>query len=855
MKKNFFKKLSFVVALAMIISVVAPAAGAFAASIKLNSTKKYLHLGVDGADDYNFNIVSEKGKGWKYTWESSDENVAVVNEKNGVVTATGVGTAKVTVFIVDKDGEEVGDATATVVVRDNIKEVSITKKPAGDKLAVGVPHDFNRDFVTVSGSKKVTSAITRWSVDPAEGATIDDKGVFTATKAGEYTITASSFQSKDKYNAYVKDSAANAAYLLASDTYKVNVVASMVGAKQEDKDTVKVTFNAPMADVDKNITVYQLVGETKVKVTLSKVEMDTDKKVASVSVYIPFTKGANYVVEYPGMDSVSFTAATTKVEDVASLQVVTTTAEINKAKDIEVKLFNSEGVDITTDELLARVTMKSSDDLGTYFNASAKQLTIFNKGVSATITATFHTYKYNASGVEEGLVEGAGVVTGVEADVENIVGLKAWTIVNDNDPKFGDVKQLIASDDYGYKLFVEFSTKTGSTAGTINSKDAAASFEFESADNSVLIISTDGSLYPVKQGAVTVIVKYGTGSSKSPIGTVNLTIADKKVATSFAVSTNNVTLTNAISDSAQVSLTVKDQLNRDFNYSTYKVEKLSGPDTGDTDVTPTGTLAKGDGKITFQGLGKTKGNYTYKITAEGLVQVVYVTILDGASDMVATSYRLQFSATSTDIAASAGKTDKGVTIDLYGYNKSNIKVAKATYGAQFKIEVAAPSISGGTWSYPADGTLATFDANNKYLLSEAVSGGALVKAPVGSYKVTAYEYKDTNNDTVADTWVAIDVQYFSVSDSQKKPVVASVKTQVFEGVVDPTAATSSALINVAKDSFKFTLDGSEVTNVISVDAIGTANKIYIKSVTIRQNIDNTYIDHKVEVGLNVEKKN
>ena len=98
MKTKFFKKLSFVLAVAMVLSVFAPAAGAFAAGEpKLNSTKKYLHLsGKPGSNEFNFNIKN-KVKGWKYFWESADEAVAEVNEKNGVVIATGVGKTKLTV--------------------------------------------------------------------------------------------------------------------------------------------------------------------------------------------------------------------------------------------------------------------------------------------------------------------------------------------------------------------------------------------------------------------------------------------------------------------------------------------------------------------------------------------------------------------------------------------------------------------------------------------------------------------------------------------------------------------------------------------------------------------------------------
>ncbi|TAH65773.1 MAG: hypothetical protein EWM47_10825, partial [Anaerolineaceae bacterium] len=164
MKTKFFRKLSFVLVVAMVLSLFVPAAGAFAASsVKLNSTKKYLHLDVEKLNTYNFNILSEKGKGWQYFWESDDESVAVVKETNGVTTATGVGKATITLTITDKDGEEVDTATAQVIVRDNIKEVTI-KNPV-DKLAVGEEHDYNRSFETVSGSTKKTSAITRWTVD------------------------------------------------------------------------------------------------------------------------------------------------------------------------------------------------------------------------------------------------------------------------------------------------------------------------------------------------------------------------------------------------------------------------------------------------------------------------------------------------------------------------------------------------------------------------------------------------------------------------------------------------------------------------------------------------------------------
>jgi len=147
MKKNFFKKLSFVLALAMIVSVLAPAAGAFAAAKpKLNSTKKYLFLGE--TNKYDFNIVTtSKRTGWKYKWTSSNKAVATV-ASNGLTTGKSIGTAEISVVIKNKDGEEIADLSADVIVKDSIKTVKITNLPKDGKMLAGATNDFNRSFTT-----------------------------------------------------------------------------------------------------------------------------------------------------------------------------------------------------------------------------------------------------------------------------------------------------------------------------------------------------------------------------------------------------------------------------------------------------------------------------------------------------------------------------------------------------------------------------------------------------------------------------------------------------------------------------------------------------------------------------------
>jgi len=844
MKKNFFKKLSFVLALAMIVSVLAPAAGALAASKpKLNATKKYLFLGETNKYDFN---VSNKKSGWSYKWTSSNKAVATV-ASNGVTTGKSIGTAEISVVIKDKDGEEVTELTADVIVKDSIKTVKISNGPTDGKLAVGKEFDFNRSYTTYGGSTKKTTSVTKWSVD-SDKATITSSGVFKATEAGEYTVTVRTFQSTAKYNAWLKD--ASAVKTVPTDSVKVTVAASMTGAKQVDGTSVNVTFDSAMTDVLKNVSVYQLVGTTKVKQLVKEVAMDADKKVATVKLYVDFTAESTYVIDYPNMESVSFVAATKKAEDVQKILITTTTATIKVAKPVVVKLLNADGVDITTPTLLGRVTMKSTGDVSTFFNATSKEVTIFTKGVTTTVTATYHSYKYNTTtGAEDGNLEASAVITGVEADATNLNGLSAWTLAaNSGAANFGDVKQRISVGDASTNLYVEMNTLTGTTAGKVSNK-TGSDFEFTSSDESVVILNGN-TVIPVKEGSAVIVVKYGTaGATKTPVAAITITVGAKRAAASFTLSAYEFALSKSasVNDTKQVEISLKDQFGDDFTYTTYAVERLSGPDA--SVVTATGnSIAKGSGKITFTGANMTEGTYSYKVTVGGLSKVVVVTI-NKPAELTASYYKLELGATSIDLVAKAGATNsKSVTIDVFGYATNGVKVTKETLSAlpatngEFTVSIDAPTVNGAETYDVAD------YATANYTLSTATSGSAITKLPVGTYKVTLTQTINGNS-------VPVDVQYFEVVDTQLKPVLAEVSSQYFTGTVgDVLVATDAGLIQAAKDCLKITLDGADQdSNIVAVEAIGTVTSVFVKSVTVRQTIDGATIDHKVDVNTLIKK--
>lgn len=856
MKKSFFKKLSFVLASAMVLTAVAPASGALAAKApKLNAKSKYLHLDVEGKNEFNFNIKNKK-KGWKYAWSSANEDVVTVNKKNGVVTAEGVGSTKVSVVITGKDGAEVDELSAKVTVRDNIKSLTITNKPEGDKLAVGESRNFNRDFVAVSGSTKKTSAITRWAVDK-ETATIKDNGVFVASAAGEYTITAMAFQSKAKYNTWLADKEANANLVLATDTYTVTVAPSMVSATQVDLDTFKVTFDSAVADVAENLTVYQMVGEAKVKELVKKVEMDADNKVATVDMYA-ITEGATYVVEYPDMGTVSFVAAKADAEEVTSMKIKTTQVEVGEGKELEVQLFNKEGVEITTDDLVdTRVTFDTSSDDAILID---NELTLFKVGDTAKVTATFHSFEYdNNTGEEIGNITAVGVVTCVDDILDVVSNIKAYTI-DDNDvtsPDFDDVNHTFAANDNNKRLFVKLTLDIANEDDDLDftnvdgnaeyaeklGSDYFSKFDFKSSNESVLLVDENtGDLIPLKAGAAVVVVKY----DDKTVGAVSVTItADRKLATAKLDATK-VVLSNGFADEVVIGTTVKDQYGDDFDAT---IEALVDKAPKDVATNLLDASVNGDGDIvikTNQPTETPKGTYTVKVTVEDgdVKRTLYVTV-EVKEPGAISYYAIETDKASYDLKLKDGKAAPEVSISVYAYDKNGVKVDKLdTSEVEAAIKLSKAPDADDTFELDAvvsgDGIVL---AAEEYFEIKAgsdvlVSGDAIKKVPTGTYQLTAVSGGKLGEYTLRPA-------AFKVVDTQVKAVA----------VVDDTYTSEDDPIEAIKKCISVKLDGKkqEDAGIVVPESDSFIKKtdktIYIKKILFVEHIDglgDLYHEVKVE---------
>ena len=227
-------------------------------AIYLNATSKYLHLGREEANSYDFNIkASELKNNATYTWyvkeDKGNPNVVAIDKLTGVVMAKEAGVAYIRCKITLADGT-VLRPEAKVTVRNNISQVDINNMPENQTITANNSFDFNRDILnTEAGKDKAASGITRWEIkdDTADVNEVSPKGIVLPTQEGSFKIRAVSFQSKEKYDLWLIDKLSNADYITAASKWYDVVVVSEATDTEIAAEAIKGLFvdvNAPNSE-------------------------------------------------------------------------------------------------------------------------------------------------------------------------------------------------------------------------------------------------------------------------------------------------------------------------------------------------------------------------------------------------------------------------------------------------------------------------------------------------------------------------------------------------------------------------------------------------------------------------------
>ncbi|MBP3569515.1 MAG: hypothetical protein J6K04_10160 [Lachnospiraceae bacterium] len=451
MMKSFFKKLASVLALAMVVSLAAPAAQTAAAAEAKEFTYKY-QTGI-GADVKTVNLAKTGDtvdlkfigipdfKDYELQWMGYGTGFTV-DAKTGVLTATenaGEGVVWLSVgddqtYVSDPIKVTVGELKATIGTQDksnkDLGEITLTEGDKMDLAFYGIT-DWN---LGKYGYK--------WVVADTSILDVDQKtGEITALKAGETTVT---FLAPNKFN-QANVVVTNALKVTVKPAVEPGIVADqetqnmfyinftdLVAANYDENDIEMVRIFPADKDTTGDGVIDARDAEGEDTFFIKPVSVDKDNNRLVVDTYADFVDGATYEVRI-GEYKNRFVAS---VGEVASIELSATTGYVAAEgisavpAELSVVLRDANGINVTTVEVkgirncdnIVYSIKGSTDDI--YLNGN--EVIFIEEGV-VTAIASFDYYDRT-----EKLESNPCTVKGVRhsAYVAEVI---AWDIVNLDD--------------------------------------------------------------------------------------------------------------------------------------------------------------------------------------------------------------------------------------------------------------------------------------------------------------------------------------------------------------------------------------------------------------------------------------
>jgi len=532
---------------------------------KVELNKETLTIKATQKEQLTYEIAPETATNQEVTWESSDEEVATVDD--GLVTGIKEGEATITVTSVADSSVK---ATCEIKVEPEIKPTKV---------------ELNKETLTIKATQKeqltyeitpetATNQEVTWESSDEEVATVDD-GLVTGIKEGEATITVTSVaDSSVKATCEIKvepeikptkiELNKDSATIKTGGTEKLTFTLTPVDST--DQTVTWTSNNAAVASVDgTGLVTAKAAGTAVITVTANgdtQVKASCTIKVEAATVEVTDIKLSNNTLALKAGASSTITAtvsptnATNKTvtwtssdNKIATVSNGTITAKANGKATITAKTANGKAasctVTVTTDATKVSVV---------------KSLTIV-KGKKATLTATISPsttsnkkLTYKSSNTKVAKVTSKGVITGVAKGTATI------TVTTANGKK-ATCKVTIAEVKLNASSAVLQAGKS-TTAVKINTKyptkDTVKSYK--SSNTKVATVNSKGKITAKKVGKATITVTMKSGATatckitvqKAKVVTKKLTLSAKTVSlkkgksTTLTVTRNPVTATEKI---------------------------------------------------------------------------------------------------------------------------------------------------------------------------------------------------------------------------------------------------------------------------------------------------------------------
>lgn len=885
--KSFFKKLAFVMALAMVVSLAAPAAkSAFAATeftyAEQETGVKVTTLNMKAGDKVDLKFVGVNDyKNYTLEWVSSDPTVATVDNK-GIVTAI-ADKGQTTVELKVGDGTVYTSTPVKVVVGEVMNVVLGTAKDntfAELTLELGKTVDLNFYGVTDWAAGKYECI---WTSTDDKVATVDKNGVVTPVATGTAQISVA-----------IVDKATGVALNVVPVTVTVPEEKASYTVTQVSDTVAKLTFSKDVTVTAADISLVR-VYDGDIEVAWPIEEVKVDGSVVTIKPYVAFTDGDKYIVRVGAEDEGTAFTTTIGVVD----QVVVSYKSMDKSGKaytngedgeeilvyLSAKLY-SNGVDVTnvygTEDVVYTLLTENENVM---IDEYAGEMSFYLPGIAATVVATY-TY-YDADDNEQTVKTPVTLISEL-APKYAVTGVKAWTIVKDGQDKIdwnNTVHKLAAYDDAanGYHIVALITDNYGNTLVTdpdyadSNAKIYAIEgskfdsegyyVEFSSANPEKMLVGTDGSLTTYTTASVPAIISLHNVNSERENAFVRnlsaLPVAVQAQRTISKVTLDDTSLT-LITDGAftdgSVNVKVYDQ------YGDLWTEDVTLAVNASVDAvqnaglysTVTYVAANGKGVFTLDGADikgvtdKTAVSFTVKESGSGKTATLKVALKnpryeDDKVTIDVTSYSLAATDVDQYIKEEAKGTTKAATVSFYQLSNSYkvgietdvtlvtdkdqlaLTTADTAKGDKY-IVVYAPN--GSIVAAGDDDTLGVVaNANGTYSVNVAVANGDTMKyAATGNYTVKVLEVSSFNKKDEAVFRTKYSAN-FNVTNTNK--AVAFKKQAKLESEETDIKA-------IVKDAIAFTLGGSDwdyrVEDIVSVTYRYNEKAGYVVITSVKFNV-------------------
>lgn len=530
---RLLKKLALVLSAAMIVTLIpckqanaaTPAKLALQSATSSSQCLTEYSMNVGQSVDFKFYGVSD----YKTTgigWQSSNKSVATV-DKNGVVTAKGVGSAAIIYMATGH-----ASIPMTVVVKPNNTSeysVKLADQISGKTYTsynfdkIGTVHDFK--FVGAAGwneQKHLLSAT--WASTNEAVATVDSQGIVTSRGEGTCQIVLTIINKKNGTVAYKVQPmtvVVNTKKATPTPTPTKKPAATATPTPQASSFVVKQTaYNkATVTFKDKTITNSKVSLAVEGGTNYAMVSNIKDG-VGELTFSLPLNDGQEYTITN-GTDKYTFKASVGTVSRVGieyKCNGVVGAAYENSEVAITAKCYDANGI-----EVQGTITLTETDEWGenTLYD---KTVYMGDVGTRKTITAKTVT----ATGQE---IKSTAVLTAQKIPAYAITAVQA-AVVNVGQ-KFSDGKGTalaLGNGDEGKAIAFKITDNRGNVfepvAGASSFDVEEGYFEITSTKPDVADVDSDGTIVTYKQGTTQVLVSfygYEKGTS-TRVATLDLTV-------------------------------------------------------------------------------------------------------------------------------------------------------------------------------------------------------------------------------------------------------------------------------------------------------------------------------------------